>query len=1281
MKKEKLHKSKKIVIYKCKKRSNYNTYIFIIILFLSLFEKNISLPRFIYPRAISLLNNNFFILHKYGIDIYDALLSTKIKNIITFNDSEQINTTAIYSQIAIAKSYKTDNIISIINNKIYIFNNEGELLYNSIKTIEDFKGEDYNLILINNSNNGYLYVTIFVNANNNIQLLFFIYNKNENTNFLVHKMPVFNYLGENGKYYSVKNKYITCQLMANDSQQKILVCFYCVDIDISQSVLAFSLINPETYSLVDSIKNNEIIFQNEKSDIIGLKSVISSDNSKMFICLYTSLGHFYFFIYSILSNSILKYTKFVSNCKYNCDFSFNYINEINQILFSFPDGEDNIRIMFYNNTFDNINNFTINNYLYNSSYSILYSFLRKNYYIISDQTYKEFQSFTKGNNLIKDKIDKMNILNQIQLRQMNEDTNSICSNYSSEGLCIECNSNNNYYAMNPEFTTSTFVKCYNNYTKPRNVYLNTNNNYYEPCYASCSSCDYGGDWRENNCTSCAQDYIKEPGNNKNCVIKCKNLYYYTSYGQYKCSSNKQCPEEKNLLIRGKNKCVDSCATDDTYQYQYNGECLKNCPDGTREDKATKICLVENKNVCTNSTTQFDLYDFLKEGGVEKIAKTYAKEFEYTVKHISMFKNEVYSIMLYKSVECITELELPMPEIDFGSCYQKVKDRYGIKESLLIAIIDKRSSKKSNPITSYSFYNPSTGEKLDSETICKEEVIIVKENIKSLLNDSVQDMNSLLFLTGQNIDIFNKSSGFYHDICYHYESPCDKDVALNDRLLIYYPNITLCDSGCINNGVNLTSMTAICECKFKSMSDEESEDDDSIYQIAVNEFYFFLNQINLAVMGCYQDLFVYKYFIQCTGGIIIICFILIQFAVYIIYYLISFFSVKKYIYNITDNYLLYLNKSPLYKPIINKIEEPEQDKKKNKKDKNSVKGNFPPKKDQSSEKVNIYMNNKRNHNTKSKRMDSQKVSLGGKENSEEKNNSNIILCGQKLFAKKKRTKSNSNITSIANIKLEKSTFSIKSNEKINTNPLTNNPNDSKKAKKPSFFDEYLSTELNEMLFSDALMNDKRLFFDFFCDKLKKKQLFLELLLIDDPLKPRTLKLLLLILDIEVCFVVNAMFINEDYISKLFRSEKEENFFSFLPRSINRCIYSIIASILMSLIINCLFIPEGRLKAIFRYERNNINSLKYQINLVMKEMKWRNNIFIILTVAASFFSWYYISCFNNIYPHTKYEWIKSCIVIIILVHLIYIIVTLIETLLRFVSFEIKSEKMYKASQWLR
>ena len=93
-----------------------------------------------------------------------------------------------------------------------------------------------------------------------------------------------------------------------------------------------------------------------------------------------------------------------------------------------------------------------------------------------------------------------------------------------------------------------------------------------------------------------------------------------------------------------------------------------------------------------------------------------------------------------------------------------------------------------------------------------------------------------------------------------------------------------------------------------------------------------------------------------------------------------------------------------------------------------------------------------------------------------------------------------------------------------------------------------------------------------------------------------------------------------------------------------------------------------------------SLKYQINLIMKEVKIRFNIFNIITLVISFFSWFYISCFNNIYPHMKNEWIKSSIFIIILIHILSILTILIETLLRFISFEIKSERMYRVSLWL-
>ena len=167
---------------------------------------------------------------------------------------------------------------------------------------------------------------------------------------------------------------------------------------------------------------------------------------------------------------------------------------------------------------------------------------------------------------------------------------------------------------------------------------------------------------------------------------------------------------------------------------------------------------------------------------------------------------------------------------------------------------------------------------------------------------------------------------------------------------------------------------------------------------------------------------------------------------------------------------------------------------------------------------------------------------------------------------------------------------------------------------------------------------------------------------------------------MCFVINGMFINEDYVSKLFHSTKKENFFSFLSRAVNRTIYTVIVSLLVSYIIGCFFVEERRIKSIFKYEKNNPYQIKYDISLIIREIKWRYNIFIIVTFIASGFAWFYISCFNITYPHMKSEWLKSTIFIILIIHLLSVIVKLVETLLRFVSFEIKSEKMYKASLWL-
>ena len=53
-------------------------------------------------------------------------------------------------------------------------------------------------------------------------------------------------------------------------------------------------------------------------------------------------------------------------------------------------------------------------------------------------------------------------------------------------------------------------------------------------------------------------------------------------------------------------------------------------------------------------------------------------------------------------------------------------------------------------------------------------------------------------------------------------------------------------------------------------------------------------------------------------------------------------------------------------------------------------------------------------------------------------------------------------------------------------------------------------------------------------------------------------------------------SEDYISELFHSDEEEKFFSFFPRSISRFFYTTIVGVIVSTIMDCIFVEEKKLK---------------------------------------------------------------------------------------------------------
>ena len=228
------------------------------------------------------------------------------------------------------------------------------------------------------------------------------------------------------------------------------------------------------------------------------------------------------------------------------------------------------------------------------------------------------------------------------------------------------------------------------------------------------------------------------------------------------------------------------------------------------------------------------------------------------------------------------------------------------------------------------------------------------------------------------------------------------------------------------------------------------------------------------------------------------------------------------------------------------------------------------------------------------------------------------------------------------------------------------------------EEYLKPDLDDMEYDDAIKLDKRTFCEYFSEKLKEKQHIMDTFYHSEKLIPISIKILLLLLNIDLYFVVNGLFFSEEYISQLFNSDEEETFFSYIPRSISRFFYATIVGYIVKAIIDCIFIEEKKIKRIFLREKEDPIQLKYEITITIKSIKNRYTIFIILCLFISIISWYYISCFNNVYPGVKVEWIKSSITIIIIMQILSFLIVLLEAILRSLSFHYKSEKFYKIKQ---
>ena len=835
-------------------------------------------------------------------------------------------------------------------------------------------------------------------------------------------------------------------------------------------------------------------------------------------------------------------------------------------------------------------------------------------------------------------------------------TESLCKEVGKiyvEGNCV-CDTDNEYYIINSKNSDN---KCYKKSELPKNVYYNEITKSYELCYKNCGTCIMGGDFSNNNCLDCALNFIKEPENKtSNCVESCKFLYYYNILGQYSCTEDEQCPNEASLIIRNKAKCINRCINDDIYKFQYNGECLLSCPTGT-EPKDFNICQISNVAICSSSDFKLNLNETIVQENVKLVAKNYANEFYYTENHITRFSNKNFTMVLYKNSSCIDELKMNVTKIEYDSCIEQLKKDNDISETrnIIIAVIDLVNG--DSTITTYGFFNPDTGEKLDAAKSCSDKNVMMYENILNVLNEPL----SLILLKDLKINIFDLNSEFYNDICFHFDSPYGKDATLQDRIKTFYPNITLCDSGCKNKGINMSTYEAECECTFqdllsKSIFQSELLGDNILVKETLQEIMEIIYNLNLEILACYKDIYNFNYFIKNVGGFIITGLILIQTICIIYFYTKAKYELVKYIYSLTETFIMFKSKNSKPKNLSNPL------KRKENKNNNLNKGQL---KRESNNK--IASRNKRNLKRK----------LKSKKSS---NSSKIKTSKESFLNETKKSVINDDIKLNEKEKTLIHKYEDKNkNKKYNIFPLKNKLIyvDLSYINNNIDYNKYIEQTFDETDYDEVIEEDKRSFCEYLRDKIIDNQLILNIIFVKEEIKPRAIKITILILTIDLFFLINGLFYSDSYISEVFNLKEKETFFSFVPRSTNRFFYTTVVGSIIGYIIRFSFVEEIKIKKIFLKERINMLSLRYEMSEMLKEILKKINILVIINYFIVVFSWYYIYCFNNVYPNIKREWIWSSIFIIIIHEVLPIILGFFETCIRFISIKFDSEKLFKLS----
>ena len=1175
-------------------------------------------------------------------------------------------------------------------------------------------------------NNEIDYVVSYFDAQIHLNLSYYMYDMKNNINkcYSTTKMNQCKYI--NGEYYDFKNQGLSCLYFADyffnhhysSHDYWYIVCFF-VTIENEFEYLeemAFYINDNNQFSLSGRYTNDYIKFNN--NIITSIHSNRCGNLDRALVCVSTSNNNSTCYKF-LLNNDEAQFYHSV-NFKDKCSsesygIKVNYISETKNIFFSclLSDGFGGVLSQMFGLNLETYNS----NHKFLSGCSDIYGFsviYSNNYYQIVSDVNCDISSITSDTNSNFDEIafnsggvdftedkdeellkkDNTTIITTFNIDIMStneiiETTSKIacpiqcktCTEYENDIICTECNDEKGYFPITYS-DPPQLENCINEKIKEEkypDYYFDYQINYYKPCYEKCQTCTEKGDGENNNCLTCATGYILQPDYEytKTCVSKYQYLYYYNEYNQYMTTETSNCPENFPIKIKEKNKCIDKCSKDQTYNYTYNNLCYKQCPENTLVDN-NDINLICKDNPSKCVLTKDEVYisnDTNINDKIKSFTEKYANEYYYTDNHISIINFGNYSITLYQNKSCINELSVSSTQLDLSNAFSKIKDHYNIEESaqLIVGLVKNKTGGET-----FEVYDPQSGTPLNIFNICKDDSYSMEKSLVAELSSNPRiNFEDIKQMANQDINVIDLSDPFYTDLCFHYESSLDKDVPLRDRALIYYPNISLCEEGCELEAVYTQNWTAKCNCLFAQ--DKGGFKDNAFFQSQFGDYDELFSMANFNVMKCYKDIFVLKYFVKSFGNFIVLTIIITDIICTFVYFRKSSFYIKKYIFSLTAKYLQNLKSqiSDINKEIIKSSPPPKNNGIDNgNNDNNTINGQIikvdKRKKGVSSKNLEVF---KKRKSKKSSINLIPKIHIKGNIEQISSNVHNDLDSSNKFGINSK--------PKIYLNQSDKYVNMIKSSNKVlNMNEADNNSNNLDIFIKDDIgidIEDFLNTDLDDMDYDEAIRKDNRKFCKYYWEKIQSNQILINTFYVKEHLKPRPIKLVLLALQINLYFFINGIFFNEEYIKKKFDS-KENTLYDAFQRFTDNLFYSFFVGVIVNYIIEFFFIQEKKLRIILKREKDNILVLKYEMTQIIKDINRRFVFFVIICLIIAIFSWYHLYCFNNIYPHTQKEWLIFSALIIACIQILSLLASFAETILRFLSFKFKSEKLFKLSQLL-